>query len=362
MEILQEKPRILVWGLSNNLAGTEAVINNYASNASDVAFDFLCYEKPERYGHLFSGTDNNCYVIPVKIKHPIKNWRALGRFAKEKRGCYSALWFNVNDISNIDLLKKAKAMGIPRRITHMHNSSYIDRLITRIFSALNRKKCLKLTTDRWACSESAGIFLYGDLPFTVIPNLVDAKGSAFSLQKRCEIRKQWALEDSFVIGTVGRVAEQKNQQFLVERLPDILKKQPNAMIVIVGDGPLRDSLLTLASHLGVSDHLVFTGAQKDIQGFLSSFDVFAFPSLYEGLSLSLLEAQYNGVPCVISEGVGIESIISEDVEVCPTNNGEEWVFKLLSAHRSSKPRLIKEKAEQYDLANAQAIAAKMFLA
>ena len=352
--------RVLVWGLSNNRAGTEAVIYNYVKHIPDVAFDFLCYEEPLVFSDLFtSDTQNRYFVIPVKIQHPFAYTRALRKFMKQYGHEYCTLWFNVNDISNIDLLIHAKRYGIKRRITHMHNSQMPDIFITKFFSKLNWKRCLELTTDRWACSDSAGRFLYSSLDYKVIPNMVDIQSRLFDLQKRESIRNQLALQDSWIIGTVGRLANQKNQVFLIRLLPQILEKNPQAKIMLVGEGELRDELGSLACQLGAEEHVIFAGSQSDIQAYLSAFDVFAFPSLYEGLSLSILEAQFNGLPCVISDGVGEESVISFNTKTISLNDPDAWVEALLQGNRDNNA-LIQEKAQLYDLAYVDSIASNLF--
>lgn len=237
------------------------MIFNYASRMQGVDFDFLCYEEPLNHFRLFENSNNRYFVIPVKIQHPIKNAIALKKFMCEHKNEYDALWFNVNEISNIDLLIHAKRQGIKRRIVHMHNSNIPNKLITKVFSKLNQDRCLKLATDYWACSIGAGKYLYGTKEFRIIPNVVDALSVSFSLNKREKIRHQYAIDAEYVIGTIGRLTEQKNPMFLIDLLPEILKKQPKAKMLLVGDGDMRAMLEKRAVELGVSDFVVFAGLQ-----------------------------------------------------------------------------------------------------
>lgn len=351
--------RVLVWGLSNNRAGTEAVIYNYSKACRNVSFDYLCYDEPVSYIDLFEETNNRYYVIPVKIKHPFSYKKALKRFINNHSGDYEALWFNINDVSNIDLLVEAKKAGIPRRITHMHNAAMPKMLITQFFSKLNWKRCLACTTERWACSESAGSFLYGNKDFKVIPNMVDRKSSSFSQSLRDDIRKKYCLDNAFVIGAIGRFAAQKNFQFIIERLPDILKNKSNAVLFFIGDGPEKESCMKLAEHLGLGKKVIFAGAKSNAKSFLSAFDVFVMPSIYEGLSLAILEAQYNGLPCVVSDGVGSESVISTNTSILALSNYKMWVDKIVSAKRKNNC-LQEEKARKYDLSNIEKVCMNLF--
>lgn len=352
--------RVLVWGFSNNKAGTEMVIYNYVKRLTNTPFDFLCYEAPLNYSDLFTDeTKNRYFVIPIKIQHPFAYKRALNNFMKQHGREYSALWCNINDVSNIDVLIYAKKYNIKRRITHIHTSRMADVFITKVFSYLNHKTCLNLATDRWACSGSAGRFLYGDLPFQIIPNAVDANKRRFNRGKRDIVRKQWGIQDAFVVGTVGRLADPKNQEFLIRLLPNLLEQNPLVVLMMVGDGPYREKLSNLASQLEVENHVIFAGSQSDIQAYLSAFDVYAAPSFYEGLSLSILEAQFNGLPCVVSDGVGEESVISSNTTIISLENYSAWIKTLLQGVRDSNA-IIKEKANLYDLANVDSITSKMF--
>lgn len=354
------RSRVLVWGLSNNRAGTEAVISSYVRHLPNIKFDFLCYEKPTNYSDLFSPeTNNRFFVIPIKIKHPFSYTKNLKHFMEEHGSEYHTLWFNVNDISNIDLLVYAQRYGIERRITHMHNSKIPNILVTKLFSKFNWRKCLQLTTDRWACSDSAGKYLYSSLEYKVIPNMVDAESRSFNLMKRNDLRRAWSLEDTWLIGTVGRLAAQKNQAYLIRLMPQIVKENPKAKLLIVGEGPLRDELSSIAIQLNVKDQVLFAGSQSDVQAYYSSFDVFALPSLYEGLSISLLEAQYNGLPCVTSEGLDAHSIISSNVKRVPLTETDEWANALLHSSRE-EGALIEDKASNYDLVNISTVISEMF--
>lgn len=355
------RSRVLVWGLSNNRAGTEMVIYNYAKSLPDIAFDFLCYDEPLNFPDLFpAGGKNRYFVIPIKIKRPFAYVRALRRFMREHGHEYSTLWFNVNDVSNIDLLKYAESYGIGRRITHMHNSSIPDKLVTRLFSKLNWAETKRLTTDKWACSQSAGQYLFGESGFRVVPNLVNAEASAFSEAARDSIRASYGIDKAFVVGMVGRLAEQKNPRFVLSLFPDIVALCPNAVLLFVGNGILESALKQQAKELGIEDRVVFAGSQKDVGAFLSAMDVLAVPSLYEGMSLTVLEAQFNGVPCVFSEGIERDSFISLNVVQKPLEDRAGWISSLTSMKRVPGS-LIDEQASRFDLSNPSACPEALFV-
>ena len=354
--------RILVWGLSNNRAGTEAVIEAYvrAADPQNYCFDFLCYDDPVNYCGLFSeDSHNRVFKLPVKIAHPLKHRAALAAFMDEHASEYDAVWFNANDISNIDILVAAEKKGIEHRILHSHNGNIPKRFITRLFSKINSKKAKQIVTQRWACSQAAGAFMFEGEDFVVIPNLVDAKKFAFDQAARKRIRSHYDWQDDLIIGTVGRLSEQKNQAFLIELFPQVIERLPNAKLVIIGEGPLHASLETLVASHNLEDRVVLLPAQDNIEEFLSAFDCYAFPSLYEGLSLAALEAQFNGLPCVMSDGVSLETQISDTTRFVSLADPEAWIDALCEAERV-EGSLIPEKAQAFDAANIKEVAKSMF--
>lgn len=354
--------RILVWGLSNNRAGTEAVISAYikAADKQKYCFDFLCYDEPSNYAELFSKDGlNRVFQLPVKIQHPIAHHRALKHFMNDHAREYYAVWFNANDISNIDLLLSAKKHGIKHRILHSHNGNIPKRLVTRIFSHLNINKMKHVVTDRWACSRAAGDFMFCGEPYEIIPNLVDAKKFAFSQDARTKIRGEYDWEDNFVVGTIGRLSEQKNQLFLLELMPALLERIPSLKVVIIGEGEFKEALIAKAEELDLKGHFQLLSPKDNISEILSAFDCFVFPSLYEGLSLAALEAQFNGLPCVMSEGVSRETEISKATEFVSLLEPNKWVNAIAKAKRIDDP-LISEKASVFDSAHIAAVADHMF--
>lgn len=350
--------KILVWGLTNNRAGTEAAIVNLASNARDVSFDYLCYEEPLVHWNKLDNNFSRYFVIPSKMKDPLGNARELKRFMSEHASEYDALWFNINEASNIDVLKLAARYGIPKRIVHMHNSQLVDIPLVKLFHGLNVKKLQSLGTDYWACSEAAAGFLLPDGDVRVVPNIIDTEAVAFSQEKRDQFRGQFGIEDALVIGSVGRLTAQKDPSFLVDILPRLLEEEPKARLVFVGNGELRQSLEELSRTLGVSDKVIFAGVQDDMQRCLSAFDVYAQPSRYEGLGISIIEAQFNGLPCVVSDVVPPEVRISTGIEFISTGDRESWIRALLESNRE-RTELLPE-AEKYDSKNASSLVEALF--
>lgn len=351
--------RVLVWGLSNRRAGTEMVINAYASCAKDIDFDFLGYDEPIEFRNLFENTRNRAFAIPSKWKSPVGYYWRLNRFMREHAKEYDALWFNLNNMANIDPLVYAKRYGISRRIVHSHNSSAPPEVLLKAFSALNAERCRRLATERWACSGAAGAYVFGDENFRIVPNLIDSSRCSFSAEKRMRVREYYGVASRRVVGTIGRLSEQKNPLYLVEVFCEARKSNPDLCLMFVGEGELSNAVEKRAKELGVWTDVMLVGPQSDIQGYLSAFDVFAFPSLYEGLPLALLEAQFNGLPCVVSDAIPEDAVISTGVAMAPLGETDKWARELLECSRRT-PSLLVDRANAYDLSKAGKTAALLF--
>lgn len=341
---MSSRSRILIAGLDNNRGGTENVINNYVGALSDdLAFDFLVYEEPWYESSRLG--DNRFFVIPRKQKDLWGFKRGLGRFFEDHADEYHTLWMNFNNLSNIDALVAAARRGVPRRIAHVHSASYAGGFPQQVLSTLHRRKYGRYVTDRWACSKKAGAFFFGQNSFEVVPNAIDYGKFIFSPSARDAIRFSLGVGDGLLLGTVGRLDKTKNQSYLISLTAHMRTTRPDVQLLIVGEGPCESELRREAGDLGIEDAVYFVGAQSDIGAYLSALDVFLFPSFFEGLGLSLIEAQVNGLPCIVSEGISPEATISSAVEMVPLEDAEQWCLSALRAARPAENSL----SHRYDL-------------
>lgn len=216
-------------------------------------------------------------------------------------------------------LEAAKKAGVKRRIAHSHSTKnkVHDNNLSRIYQIIMRNKILKNATDYIACSKSAGFFLYGKKKFIsqgiIIKNGIKTNEFKFDEKIRRNVRKDFNLEDKFVIGHVGRLAAVKNQMFLLEIFRCLLGMRENARLLIVGEGNDRGMLEEKINEYNLTSSVILTGNRNDINELMQGMDVFVFPSLYEGLGMALIEAQATGLYCVVSNMVPKESIISDIV-------------------------------------------------
>ena len=215
--------------------------------------------------------------------------------------------------------------GVKKRIAH-HHQAYSKR---KPLCALLRIPCKLFATHWLACSEAAAINGWGkralkNRKVTILPNAIDPERFKFSEKSRQEIRAQYGIKNTdFIIGHVGRFYPQKNHVFLVDVFNEVHKQNPKTKLLLLGDGPLQDKVKKKVGSLKLADSVIFTGLQKDPAPFYSAMDVFCFPSTWEGLGIVLLEAQYNGLPCVVSKAIPKEVLIS-NLLTYSSFDADEW--------------------------------------
>ena len=225
-----------------------------------------------------------------------------------RKGGYDAVHAHVSYFCGLVMLAAEKE-GIGIRISHARTSSSKRSGITsKISFFIGRTLIRRYATKLLAVSQSAAEYLFGNMQYTIVPNAIDlSKFSNINTSRHQQLKDQYNLtENMFIIGHVGRFDHMKNHAFLLEWFSYYLKSNQDALLVMVGDGPLREEMEQKSLDLGINEHVRFTGIIKDVHHMMQMFSVFAFPSLFEGLPGSVLEAQAAGVPVVISDRVTLE--------------------------------------------------------
>lgn len=302
--------RVLVFGMTENPGGVESVIINYyrCIDKTKIQMDFLCnFHEPAAYENELRALGGEVYHITARSDNYRKYKKELQSFFLETQGKYQAIWVNVCSLANIDYLIMAKKYGISRRIIHSHNSQNMDSRLRGILHAGNKKRIARYATDFWSCSKEASRWFYEDnlMPRVVmIKNAISVRRMAFDEKKREMYRKKLGCdEQDYVVGNIGRLHFQKNQQFCLEIFHELQKKRAESKMVFIGQGEDEAMLKEKAGRLNIKESVYFAGMQSDISGWLSAFDVFLFPSKFEGLPIAALEAQANGLPMLTSAKV-----------------------------------------------------------
>ena len=231
-------------------------------------------------------------------------------------------------------LMLAKLHGIKVRIAHSHNttSSHMKahKLMKPFFNALY--------TDGFACCRYAGKWLFGDKKFTVIPNGFNIDKFRFNKFDRHRIRKSLGITDEIVLGHIGRLNHQKNQEFMLKVYEAIAAKGKRVKALLVGDGPDLEELQRIIDNSSYKDGIIMYGTSTNPAEMYSAMDSFVFPSVYEGLPVTLLEAQLNGLPCVISDTITNEVIINPNVKkISLSKSPSEWADEVLKKLQRCSP-------------------------
>ena len=265
-----------------------------------------------------------------------KAWRAFLAQSRE----YNAVHIHVTNFAFVflPLLK-----NIPIRIAHSHNtsdSSAVKRMLVRA----TRQCILRRATHYFAASRMAADFAYGKnaKDITVVPNAIDARAFAYNPEQRRHMREELKLDGKFVVGHVGRMHVQKNHPYLLQVVKVLQAKDPDAVLLLAGDGPLRGDIERRAAEMDVTTQ--FLGSRGDVRALMQAMDVFVLPSLFEGLPVVAIEAQAAGLPCLFSNTITREcAVVPELCEFLPINDPPEiWADTILSRRGDARRATIEE--------------------
>ena len=327
--------------------GLETMLMNYYRRIDHrkIQFDFLVHRDFEAdYDAEIESMGGRIFRVPKLNPFSREYYRTLNAFFKEHPE-YKIVHSHLDCMAGIPL-KVAKENGIPVRIAHSHNSN----------QAFDKKYLLKLyfkrlipyvSNKRFACGEEAGKWMFNGAYFTILNNAIDAEKYKYDQAIEREVRFELGIpSDAKVVGNVGRFAPQKNHSFIVECFYELYKKNHNAWLLLIGDGELRTDIENKINRLGISNRVIFTGVRDDVDRLLQTVDVFLFPSLHEGLPVSIIEAQAAGIPCIISDKVPIECKKTDRVfQYSLGDSAECWASYIMDAlcvHKEDTVRQIVE--------------------
>lgn len=267
---------------------------------------------------------------------PIVLFKNLTSYLKKEH--FDLIHINANNGVGLRYAKIAYKNDISRIIVHSHNSGTgkgIGRSIKLIGHYLGKKMYMNYPTEYWACSDLAAKWLFSSTVvknnYEFVKNGINTTEVSFNLEKRKTLRRELGIEKNYVIGSIGRLSEQKNHTYLLIFFADLLKARPEAKLLLVGSGELEKQLKSQAKELSISNNVIFYGSTNDVQMMLSAMDIFVLPSKYEGFPLVGIEAQCSGLETVVSDLVTKKLKLTKLVSFEPINNEDSnWVNKLKS--------------------------------
>ena len=265
-----------------------------------VQFDFMLHTGDScDYEEEATSLGARIYRLPRFTGKNIFTYRKAWRAFLAQCEPYKAVHIHVTNFAFafLPLLKK-----IPMRIAHARSASD-NSAVKRMLVRVTRSRILKLCTHYLAVSKKASDFVFGKNTkgVIVVPNAIDANMFAYDPELRLRTRVELNLEDNYIVGHVGRMSVEKNQTFLLQAMKVLQKECPKAILLLVGEGPLRGVLEQQAAQMGIN--VVFAGLRDDVPALMQAMDVFVLPSFYEGMPGAAIEAQSAGLPCVISDRI-----------------------------------------------------------
>ena len=286
------------------------------------------------------------FSLPIKSKHFIKWKKELIRLIFE--GNYDIVHSHA-DAGNGPVLKIAKKCGVPIRISHSHNTQYLTNNKIKIaLNNLQKQQIKKYANYLFACSKKAGDWLYKNNNYTIINNAVDYDDFIFNEEKRKKIRKSLKLSDEkFIIGHVGRFDYQKNHKFIIE-IADTFKNNEKVVFLLIGDGHLRAEIQSKIKSKNLNNILLI-GEIDNVSDYLNAMDCFILPSLFEGLSVVSIEAQVNGLPCLFSNTITKECVISNKVFFLSIDTTLEWEKYLTNFFYSNEFKRLVNLSSEFNL-------------
>lgn len=332
--------------------GLETMIMNYYRymDLSKVQFDFLVHRDFRAdYDDEIESLGGRIYRLPQLIPWSKSYNEALDCFFKSHPE-YKIVHVHQDCLSGV-ILKAAQKQGVPVRIAHSHSSSQ-DKNLKYLIKLFYMGLIPRYATQLFACGKEAGDWMFRGAPYHIINNAVDTAKYTYSPEKRTQMRGQLGISrDALVIGHVGRFDAVKNHTFLIDCFVQLKKQRDNAVLLLVGDGGLRQEIQEKVKACGLTDSVIFTGLRSDIPELMQVMDIFVFPSLYEGLGIAAIEAQAAGLPCLVSDGVPEECTKTDRVVHCALKDGpQKWAEQILQMCHTARQDTSEQIAQAgYDL-------------
>ena len=323
--------RILVYGMTDNLGGMEAYIRNIYQHLDKdkIQFDFVCDFPSMTFNDFYLKNGCRIHYIPPKNKGLLRSLWEMYKVIK--KGNYDTIYFNIMNAGYV--LNMLPAFLLRRKIvTHSHNA---DTTKKRLHYSL-RWLLNKLSNIKLACSEKAGIFMYGkNEKYQVIKNGIDINKYEYSIEKYKSIRQNLEWNDNPVILYVARMNHQKNPFFTLEIMHSLNKEIPNVMMAYIGDGELRKDIEKYILDRNIKN-ISFMGIRDDVNQLMIASDILILPSLFEGLPLIAIESQALGIPILVSDTITQEVVLTDLCRTLPIDNPKPWAYEIISKFGKNK--------------------------
>lgn len=297
IKVLQVIPALTAGGISS------VVINWYRNiDRTKYQFDFITFNDGPLREEIES-LGGKIYLIKTFKQSPRSHVNAVNNIFRVEK-TYDAIHVH-NSFKNVVMLKLAQRAGITIRVCHSHTSGLEKKSLAPVFSLL-RYFTHKYSNVHLACGQEAGEFLFKNRPFQILNNAIDVSRMLSGFIPVDDVHEKYNIpKNKILITLVARFSDVKNHQFLVKIAQSTLLNT-NIHFVCIGDGPLKISLQNNIDAHNVNSRFTLLGATQEIPSLLNISDGFIMPSLFEGVSVALLEAQASSLQCLISDTISPE--------------------------------------------------------
>ncbi len=332
-----------------NRGGAESMIMNYYRklDKNKIQFDFLVHRKEKAaFEDEIENLGGKVFKLsPINPFFPENYYKELRSFFT-KNNEYTIVHSHLNAFSSFPL-KIAKEFSIPCRIAHAHiaidkigvKSFFVNKeskkeILKKIVKLYLKNRVVSEASHFFSCGVKAGEWLFGnDIDFQLMNNAINVDEFVYNASVKSKYKEEFDLGKNIVLGHVGRFTSQKNHEYILQIFNKLLKveKTKNITLMLIGDGPLKEKIENLAISLGIKNQVLFLGVRTDIAQLLQMVDVFLFPSFYEGLPVTLIEAQASGTKVLASNSISKEVCITNDINLLPIDNNsiDLWVKEII---------------------------------
>ena len=353
------KKKILHLSLTKSIGGIASFQRNLFNNTDNntISFEFVTTYPDSALIPFFRENNVKIHHLPPQ-KTILPYCRSLYKLLKNEK--YDAVHIHKNSCANPMAFIICRIAGVKQIIAHSHNTASVGGKTADIFHFLFRPLVRKISTVKLACSQEAAIWLYGEKYFRnnntiqIIKNGIDTNLFSYNEKVRNEVRAEFGWDNKLVLGHVGNFIPQKNHYFMVDIISEAIKLEENTIILFLGKGEAMDSVRKYAIKKGVSEHIKFMGSRPNVARFYQAMDLFLFPSFHEGLPIAGVEAQTADLPCLFSDAITSEIMITNRAVSLPLDSGaSEWAKKSISLAKTYGRKNVSDKitASGYDAAD-----------
>lgn len=335
---------------------------NKCIDLQKVKFDYLVFENEKTfYEDMVKELGGEKRIVDVQKYSNNKFLLYWKKYKGVKRLLHSYYYdvVHVDASTPLDVVigLAAKHSGVKTIVLHSHIAGDTKKSRVRtIYMNICRSLMKSSFTHYFAISDSSAKFMfpktvYSNKNYSIYRNGIIADKYIPDSMKRDEIRRKLGIEDKFVVGHIGRFSNEKNHEFLMNVFAEIAKQNSRAVLLLIGTGPLVDTIKEKCKKLKIYEKVIFYGTTYEVPSLLDAMDVFVFPSKFEGLGIAAIESQCSGLPTFVSEGVPNEADISDLFIRINGFYPDEWAKKIIEYdyEQKRKGRVIEVKNAGFDI-------------